>query len=312
MAKEEKPLEYERRIQDTKGLAQRIDLAYQQRPSPMRTWRRRFTWGAPALAAVASLPFLLGIGGGEKAFSNGSISRAHAIFEQNCSHCHSQAFSSVGDAACQKCHDGPVHRANAVGTIRCAECHLEHRGRTLLADVDNRHCTGCHADLAAHGSNVKLKAKAITVFRPDRHPEFSAAARPDQRPLRLNHAVHMPEQPKTIRGMKLPMVCSDCHPTARNSPRGDLTPVNFEQHCRSCHKRELEFDVFQILGAEAPPAPHTKDPKTIHEFVLEAYQKLFDANPDIVHQPLGRDLLPPPNAATWLNVVVTQSETFLF
>jgi hypothetical protein len=312
MAKEEKPLEYERRIQDTKGLAQRIDLAYQQRPNPMRTWRRRFTLAAPALAAVASLPFLLGIGGGEKAFVNGSISRAHSIFEDNCSQCHSKAFSTVADASCKKCHDGPVHQANATGSIRCADCHVEHRGKTLLADVDDRHCTGCHADLSAHGKNIRLKATDITAFRVSRHPEFSAAGRPDQRPLRLNHAVHMPLQPKNIRGMKLPMACSDCHLTDRNSPRGDLLPVTFEQHCRSCHKRELEFDVFQVLGADAPPAPHTKDPQTIHEFVLEAYQKVLAANPDVVRQPLGRDLLPPPNAATWLNVVVTQSETFLF
>src|SRR5260221_12412529 len=120
MAKEEKPLEYERRIQDTKGLAQRIDLAYQQRPNPMRTWRRRLTLAAPALAAVASLPFLFGIGGGEKAFVNGSISRAHSIFENNCSQCHSKAFSIVAAASCKKCHDGPGHQANATGSTRCS------------------------------------------------------------------------------------------------------------------------------------------------------------------------------------------------
>ena len=33
MAKEEKPLEYHRRILDTKGLAQRVDLAYLGRPN---------------------------------------------------------------------------------------------------------------------------------------------------------------------------------------------------------------------------------------------------------------------------------------
>jgi hypothetical protein len=87
----------------------------------------------------------------------------------------------------------------------------------------------------------------------------------------------MPARAKTLRGMKLPMKCADCHVTDRNSPTGDLLPVTFEQNCKSCHARELEFDVHQVLGPGAAPAPHTRDPKTIHEAVAAAYGGRPDA-----------------------------------
>jgi len=77
----------------------------------------------------------------------------------------------------------------------------------------------------------------VTGFREGRHPEFSAAGQPDTRPLRLNHAAHMPAQPKTIRSMKLPMKCGDCHTTDLTSATGEFEPVTFERHCRSCHQR---------------------------------------------------------------------------
>ncbi len=312
MPKEDKPLEYERRILDTKGLAQRIDLSYLGRGNRFRDWRRRLTLLAPLAAAVAAAPFIAGLGGGEKVFSNGPVSRAHTLFAEKCSLCHAKSFSQVADVSCGKCHDGPIHQANAIGSPRCAECHVEHRDRFLLAEVGDRHCTGCHADLSAHGRNLRLEHTRITAFRPGRHPDFAAAGKLDRRPLRLNHAVHMPAQPKTIRSMKLPMTCSDCHVTDLKSPRGDLHPVVFEQHCRSCHKRELEFDVHQALGASAPPAPHTKDAPKIHEFVLESYQNLLASDPSAAKKPLGRDLTPEPSPAAWLARVVKESERYLF
>jgi hypothetical protein len=108
------------------------------------------------------------------------------------------------------------------------------------------------------------------------------------------------------------MQCSDCHDTDRESATGDLMAVDFERHCRSCHKNELQFDVYQLLGAEAPPAPHTKDAESIRRFIRDSYEKLLAADPAVARRPLGRELEPPPNAAAWLAEVVKQSETFLF
>ena len=271
MAKEEKPLEYQRRIRDTKGVAQRLDLNYLGRPALLAVLRKRVTWLLVAIAAIASVPLVTGFGG-RRAVMSGSVSAAHAVFENKCESCHTAAFSSVPDSACQTCHDGAPHPAKSIDTarphttVRCAQCHLDHQGRVQLAKVASGNCTGCHA-------NVTGKLKAVSGFRPGKHPEFASASIPDTRPLRLNHAIHMPAAPKTIRGMKLPIKCADCHTVSR----GELLPVTFERNCKSCHARELEFDVYQTLGPAAPPAPHTRDAKTIHEFVAAAYQGRPDA-----------------------------------
>jgi hypothetical protein len=310
MPKEEKPLPYERRVQDTKGRAQRLDLAYLRHPGRLLAFRRQLTLAAAAVSVLAAVPFFLRPA--ERFYSPGPVSRAHAIFENNCSTCHVTAYAAVGDTACKSCHDGPIHKANAIGAVRCAECHAEHSGRSVLADVDNRQCTRCHADLSPHGVNLQTKALRVTDFRADRHPEFSALAQSDARPLRLNHAIHLPDQPRMFRSHKLPMKCSDCHATDPRSSAGDLVPVTFEQNCRSCHAAELSFDVFQLLGGDAPPAPHTKDPQTIHAFIVKTYQDLYKRDPEVARRSLGRDLEPQPSPAAWLNAVVSQSENFVF
>src|SRR3954454_24601513 len=248
MAKEEKPLEYQRRIRDTKGVAQRLDLNYLRRPAFLRVIRFRLTWVSVAIAAVAAVPLVTGFGG-RRAVMNGSGSAAHAIFENNCEKCHTKAFADVPDAACQTCHDGAAHPAKSVDTGRathtpsCAQCHLEHQGRGRLAKVATANCTSCHSNLASHASGANVKN--TSAFRPGKHPEFRTVSMADTRPLRLNHAIHMPSAPKNIRGMKLPMRCADCHVTDRNSATGELLPVTFDQNCKGCHARELEFDVRQ-------------------------------------------------------------------
>ena len=45
MGKEDnKPLEYQRRLRDTKGVAQRLDLSYLKRPALLALLRRRLIW----------------------------------------------------------------------------------------------------------------------------------------------------------------------------------------------------------------------------------------------------------------------------
>lgn len=316
MANGERPLEYRRRILDTKGIAQRLDLDYLKKPSPFRDWKRKLTWLAPLVALAGVAPFVAGVGGSERAFSNGPVSRAHSVFESNCAACHSELFSSVPDAACERCHDGPAHPAKSIDAgvparaLRCSQCHLEHLGERPLAAVANGNCTGCHADLPANASNVKLAGVRITAFGEDSHPDFSAAAKRDGRPLRLNHAAHMPKEKKTVRGIELPMRCSDCHATDTASPRGDMMAVSFDRNCYRCHRRELEFDVYQVLGAQSEPAPHTRDPQAIHAFIAEKYKAALERDPGLAQRPLGRDL----NAAgpAWLERIVRDSEQFLF
>src|SRR5262245_26402556 len=129
MAKEEKPLEYKRRILDTKGVAQRLDLNYLSRVSHFLRARNRLIWVVVAVAALLCVPLVLGVGGSRKSLQNGPVSEAHAIFEQRCEFCHTQSFSSVADKACQQCHDGAAHPAKSIDTgkaskqIPCSECH---------------------------------------------------------------------------------------------------------------------------------------------------------------------------------------------
>jgi hypothetical protein len=317
MPKEEKPLEYQHRVLDTKGLAQRLDLEYLKRPELWLFWRKRLSWILPVAALAISIPLVLGVGGAKKAFSNGPVSRAHAIFGDRCENCHSRSFSSVPDEACLKCHDGPAHPAKSIDMAKpneklpCAQCHVEHRGVTRLAEVGDLNCTNCHSELEKHGKGVHLKSVAITSFSPKHHPEFSPAGRIDARPLKLNHAKHMQLLAKDYPNLKLPMRCSDCHATDPNSAKGDLLPVTFELNCRQCHQRELEFDVYQLLP-RSTPAPHAKSVKAIKAFVEDTYQAVLNENSNVLKRPLGRDLDPMPNAAAWMVRVLQDSENFLF
>jgi len=306
MAKhEDKPLPYDPRIVDTKGIAQRLDLQYFRHPSRFRDLRRKLTWLAPLLAAAASVPFIIGIGKTAKVFSNGPVSGAHAMFESNCSACHTQKFAAVTNQACLACHDGPSHPAKSIDTAKligepsCAGCHVEHQGGDL-AKVSDRHCTACHASLAAHSTGARIQSVKITSFRPGSHPDFPPPDLTDARPLRLNHAVHM--------RLKQPMKCTGCHTT---TPGGDLEPVTFQQHCAGCHKRELEF-LLPGLPAEAPPAPHTKDAPAIRAFIQETYNRLLAANPGLASTPIERDGSIERSPAVWAAKAARKSGQYLF
>jgi len=314
MAKEEKPLEYQGRIRDTKGVAQRLDLGYLNRPRVLAVLRSRLTWILLALSLIAGAALVAGAGGSRTAVANGPVTEAHALYAQRCEVCHDRLFKGTPDAACQACHDGAPHPAVQADTARpdaappCARCHVEHRGRAALSEVADAACTSCHGDLKAHASSVTLRSSRITGFKEGQHPEFSAAGSLDERPIRLNHAIHMPAQGKTIRNIKLPMSCGDCHITDPNSAEGAFQPVTFAQ-CAPCHARELEYDVYHLLGAAAPPAPHTKNPQAIHQIITAAYRDALARNPALARRPLGNDLTPPAN---WLERAVKDSEEYLF
>lgn len=309
MAKEDKPIPYERRTITTKSLAQRLILAYQREQNWLRLWKRRLTYGAPLIAGLAILPFFTGAGGSKRVFTNGPISTSHSLFEQDCKRCHSVSFAKVKDSDCKSCHDGPRHQASGIVEPRCAECHVEHKGSPVLTGVNDANCTRCHDDLSRQSKNLKTKALQVTAFCEKKHPEFSGIGKPDQRPIKLNHAVHLPKQPKTIRGVKLPMKCTDCHSFDR---AGSTIPVTFEKHCASCHKGELGFDVYEILGAERGTAPHSKDPEGIARFIREAYTKALEANPGLTQRPLSRNLAGGAARETWLATAVRDSSAYLF
>lgn len=315
MAKEEKPIPYERRVLDTKGLAQRLDLNYLRRSHWFRTTRRRLAFLLPLLAVAAVTPFVLGVGTSKTVFTSGPMTRAHRIIENECQNCHTGSFTTVKDPDCKSCHDGPVHHSNQVFTPRCVDCHVEHRGNYLLAEVADANCTRCHLDLNRAGVNLRLPSDALVVkkFAEGKHPAFTAESRRDDRPIKLNHAVHMPEKGKTIRGMHLPMKCLDCHQFAPRASNFDLVPMSFTKDCASCHARELEFDIFGVLGAGQKPAPHSREDVTaIRDFVYDAYRQALQRDPNLWRKPLREYQAAAPSPAAWVETAATQSLTFVF
>jgi hypothetical protein len=318
MAKEEKPLEYQRRIRDTKGVAQRLDLDYLKRTSLLLLLRKRATWILLAVTALASVPLVLGLAGSHRSLSTGPLSASHAVFEGRCEVCHAVAFSRVQDTACQRCHDGAAHPAlvkdtgEANMTVRCAECHTEHKGQMRLGRVANGNCTRCHADLANHATGLTIKEREISAFRKDKHPEFATAALHDDRPFQLNHKKHMLADPAKFPRMRLPMKCDDCHNTDRTSPTGDLIPMTFEASCKSCHAKELQFDTYGLLGETAPASPHTRDQETIRSFIEKSYRDALAANPSLLQTPLGIDAIKITDPEAWIQSVTNNSKDYLF
>src|SRR5712691_9633446 len=130
------------RTRTTKKLAQRIDLNYFKRPTPLK--RAKF-WLSVLLPLLALIWISWhGFAGDHRVYSSGRLSQAHAILEKECFVCHVQkagAFSSeAADSACLGCHDGPAHHAAQTITPACASCHSEHGGRINIIAATNQAC----------------------------------------------------------------------------------------------------------------------------------------------------------------------------
>src|SRR5215472_5387981 len=185
------------RTRTTKKLAQRIDLNYFKRPTPLK--RAKF-WLSLALPFLA-LIWIAGRGfsGDHRVYSNGRLSQTHAVLEKECSVCHVQqagVFSAkAADSACLACHDGPAHHPSQAPAPDCATCHTEHRGRINLSAASDQACAACHAELKSGHPGTRY-ATQINSFEQG-HPEFAplrfvAGVRAsDPATIKLNHAIHM-------------------------------------------------------------------------------------------------------------------------
>src|ERR1700687_1692393 len=138
-----------RRTRTTKKLAKRIDLPYFAPPHPFRRWRFWLSLAIPLLALGWFITQRAQ--GGQKVYSSGPLSRAHAVFTQQCALCHvtqAGSFSAdVTDKACLTCHDAPPHQDNQTFTPECSSCHVEHKGSMRLQSTTDQACTQCHANL---------------------------------------------------------------------------------------------------------------------------------------------------------------------
>ena len=110
------------RARTTKKLAQRIDLNYFKKPTPLKRAKLLLSVLLPVLA-VTWIAWR-GASRDARVYSSGRMSAAHAMLEQECGVCHLQvagAFSAKAeDRACLACHDGPIHHGSQVSTPNCA------------------------------------------------------------------------------------------------------------------------------------------------------------------------------------------------
>jgi hypothetical protein len=337
------------RTRTTKKLAQRIDLDYFKRPSPLHRWRFMLSVAAVALALLWIAWHALR--GDRRVYSAGALSAAHAVLTERCSACHVSSLGffneKVTDQKCLACHDGPVHQSRQVFTPSCASCHADHRGSIRLAATGDANCTQCHANLTARGNSTQF-VRNVASFE-NNHPEF-AALRPERRDpgtIQLNHYLHL--QPNLLgpNGSRVQMACADCHRSAPDAaspwPYGDskskteiskdlsagisknepsiaapsrayMAPATYAQTCAACHS--LQFD-----KRLAEAVPHDK-PEVIHPFVVAKLQDYIAAHPadlrvprdpsrDLPEKPIPTDfrLLTPPQ---WVAERATEDEQLLW
>ncbi|MBZ5663739.1 MAG: cytochrome c3 family protein [Acidobacteriia bacterium] len=327
-----------RRTRTTKKLAKRIDLQYFAHPHPFRSWR---FWLSVAVPLLATAWFITQRAqGGQKAYSSGQLSHAHAVFTQQCALCHvtqAGAFTAhVTDKACLACHDAPLHHANQTFTPECATCHVEHKGAMLLQATTDAACTQCHAQLRTRDGQSHYVAN-ITSFE-NKHPEFAPlrSGQADASGVRLNHYVHLQPNLMGPNNTRVQMTCDDCHRAAGggNWPYGaEMRPVavndanpgrphgkaympvpEFAKHCAACHT--LQFD--KRFGNEQ--VPHDK-PEVVHAFLMKRFVEYIAAHPAAVHEVETPDRQLPErvrlprvarNAAEWIQFRVDDAEWLLY
>ncbi len=278
--------------------AEKIDYAGAFRLS--RPW---FT--KASLIAIALIIALAVIGEvtrpeNQKAFMPGGVSSAHArardakggSIAENCRACH-DPWNSVEDARCTACHTRIVHALNEKDTPPCMACHTEHRGLPKLALINDGTCVSCHADLPAHtdpkvsvpasGRYGSAAIRSVTEFGKD-HPEF--APPPDLDNIRFNHKLHLKKGGIfNAAGRREELKCDGCHKLVVTRGKADPVKLEFEQHCRNCHK--LTFDA-RFPDSEIP---HGGDPQLAYGYIATTYagnRDIIGKSPEEVRRLLTR------------------------
>ncbi len=259
-------------------------------------------WTKWRLAAVLILvlsvgSILAGVLGHGTAFMPGDVSLKHSKFASQCEVCHASikpVWSYVDNTACQACHRSdilpPSHFKQDVALSTpplCASCHLEHKGQKVLADVSDRKCVQCHADLKAKGQSVP-DIKSVHNFSTD-HPEFAVTQRrpspdtgvirvrlddkerlKDDGRLKLNHALHLTLGDKYLEAQNRgPLICSDCHHI--DDEGRFMRPVSFQRDCFSCHTNEI--DLAPILPGQR--VTHGRQIDALRQQLLEVFSSAY-------------------------------------
>jgi hypothetical protein len=329
-------------LRPPKALPEWIELDYYRRPRLLRVLRGRIGW-VVLLAGSAAIGLLM-LWGKWTVFQAGPVSTAHCMFNNDCGRCHTEPFQparrlwfgnaelrSVADAACLQCHDGPLHNDQQARDVSCSSCHQEHRGRPLLARVDDSHCTACHAQLTRKDGQP-CDFLNVTDFASG-HPEFQLWR--DEKPtdpgrVNFNHHVHLKEQGVLGPDNKpVKLDCAACHQP--DAERRYMLPVNYERHCASCHPLLVQVggdwkDAAIARAAEQfrrTPAPHRR-PAEVRAAMRERYTQFVEKFPAVldadqaaeVERPIPGRRRPPPwekaEGPAWVDYQLRAVERILF
>lgn len=231
-------------------------------------------FGDGRLSVPAARPAVAGGFAPDEVWSSGPLSNAHASLSNNCGACHTQAFVSVTDSACQACHTKsalPDHAAPArlasgrqpeTGVMaaahgafnlpqgRCTSCHKEHEGEATVMTVAQQFCTDCHAGLKG-----RLPDTAVAdVPGWARHPDFRATlvATPSlTRPVFARTALAGARERS---GLIYP---HDIHQSATNAvanmarKQGMTLASDGSLPCAACHVPDADQQRFKPIDMEA-------------------------------------------------------------
>jgi len=218
-------------------------LNYIKRMHPLRGSRMLVAIACFVIAAVCMGVFSRG---GDSMHNPGPVIAAHALWQNDCTACHTGSVSggfsrTVSDQACLKCHDAAIHNHNQVKFMalthaaNCTACHTEHRGRpAMINTASDANCVMCHADINANSKQTPAIAASVTQFAQDKHPHFGRSmGSVDPTELKFNHKYH-----NTVKGLE--NNCVACH--ALTADGRDIQAISYANNCASCHRLNLPAD----------------------------------------------------------------------
>jgi hypothetical protein len=326
-------------LRDPKSFTQWMKLDYFRHPRRLLRVLRGTTWAA-LLVGVVALALALWPAS-HPLHQAGPLSSAHAVLGNDCRLCHEEflrpaerllkgdtTLRTVSDAACKKCHDGPIHKEEQSHLPPCASCHREHRGRARLTQTADLHCTSCHADLRASMKDPgKCRFENVSDFATD-HPEFALWRKGPTDPgtIAFNHFAHLrPEGTLGPGRQKVNLTCSTCHKP--DAERRYFQPIRYVDHCAACHPLAVQVvdapadpaTTSAAAGFARDPAPHDR-PVVVRAILRERYSHFARDFPAVLEAtpapaegvPARPGAKPRTGKDAWVDFQTAQAERMLF
>jgi predicted CXXCH cytochrome family protein len=225
---------------------------------------------------------------GDAAWSSGPLSRAHHALEGKCESCHSQAFVSVRDSACQTCHKSVHDHAPAarIAIARaqpglggqllarvaaafgkppegaCVDCHTEHEGAGPMQPTAQAFCTDCHGTMKDRLTDTKLGDAGDFGTS---HPQFRPAVTRKSGfayPVPRFERVSLDARPTEQNGLKFPHALHLAKAGGVARMARSLGNYGDVLACKDCHRPTPD-------GVRFQPVEMERDCQSCHSLAFE-------------------------------------------